>query len=550
MQTAVKEIVDIVLLGTAADHIDWPLGTVHAVEPSVHSLSLMMQNLMSSKADAFLFWDSRLKLPELELVLSLVHSPVDVWHSGLRLRMGGLPRLIDFVQPTWMYNRDPDTDTDATSWRLSLRGCLIKASVLKHFRGIRSDFKTLEAASLELGYRFLTSGVMIRYHPGLLQKDDSVLPVEIPFSDETLFIRYCAGRKWSLWALIRAILTNNAKISDFVRGLWSVLTCRQTQKDVPFPQPNPDRDLDHSDIQVTVLIPTLNRYSYLRRLLSQIRHQTISPAEIIVVDQTPEEKRDRQLTEDFSDLPLKMMYRDRPGQCSARNEGLRRACGNYILFLDDDEDIPPELIELHVRSLQHFHADVSSGAVNDDATLPAHFRYIRCSDVFPTGNTMIRRDILLKSGLFDLAYDCGDREDGDLGMRIYLSGALMIFNPAIRINHHHAAEGGLRTHGVGLTTYVESRKKIWHRKIPSSNEIYFYNRYFTAVQAKERMLLSTFGTFSLHAHPLKKALKLIAGLFLLPDTILLVRKNMRKSAQMRVNFPQLLDQSNAHHACD
>ncbi|MEJ7712205.1 MAG: hypothetical protein WKF84_20670 [Pyrinomonadaceae bacterium] len=57
--------------------------------------------------------------------------------------------------------------------------------------------------------------------------------------------------------------------------------------------------------------------------------------------------------------------------------------------------------------------------------MPEAFTYLRASDT-PTNNTLIRKDVLSKSGLFDLAYDRGQRADGDLGMRIYLSGAVMI----------------------------------------------------------------------------------------------------------------------------
>ena len=42
---------------------------------------------------------------------------------------------------------------------------------------------------------------------------------------------------------------------------------------------------------------------------------------------------------------------------------------------------------------------------------------------------MIRKSLLQDSGLFDLAYDRGQRADHDLGMRLYLNGAFMVRTP-------------------------------------------------------------------------------------------------------------------------
>ena len=50
---------------------------------------------------------------------------------------------------------------------------------------------------------------------------------------------------------------------------------------------------------VTVLIPTLDRYEYLRTILSQLRAQTVRPLEVIVVDQTPAARRAPPLEREF-----------------------------------------------------------------------------------------------------------------------------------------------------------------------------------------------------------------------------------------------------------
>src|SRR6185295_13694100 len=138
-----------------------------------------------------------------------------------------------------------------------------------------------------------------------------------------------------------------------------------------------------------------------------------------------------------------------------------------------------------------FRNDVSCGVADEDGAgpLPAAFRLTRTSDVFPTNNSMIRKSALAGSGLFDLAYDRGARADADLGMRLYLAGHLMVLNSDIHVLHRHAPSGGLRTHGARVITYASSRKRIWHRHVPATTEIYLARRYFSAAQVREMFWL-------------------------------------------------------------
>ncbi len=276
-----------------------------------------------------------------------------------------------------------------------------------------------------------------------------------------------------------------------------------------------------SGANVSVLIPTLHRYPYLRTVLDQLRRQTVKPLEIIIVDQSSKELRDMKIAEDFKDLPLKMIYQDEPGQCVSRNAGLNMSQGTHILFIDDDDEVTPTLIEDHLNSMSLYQCEVSSGVANEVGIpdLPKNFKYLRQSDVFPTNNTMIKKEVLKKSGLFDLAYNRKQRADGDLGMRVYLSGAQMILNPDISVLHHHAAEGGLRQHKARKITYAASRNSVWVRHLPSDSEIYLGLRYFTPKQVREFLWHKVIGSFAVRGNVFKKLIKIILSLVLLPHTL-------------------------------
>lgn len=95
------------------------LGDAHAVTPAPQNLQAWVErHLPESHASAWLLWDGRLGQPDPAVIQHALSLPGDVWHAGLRLGMGGLPGLVDFISPTWMLNRDPPPTITATSWRV------------------------------------------------------------------------------------------------------------------------------------------------------------------------------------------------------------------------------------------------------------------------------------------------------------------------------------------------------------------------------------------------------------------------------------------------
>src|SRR5262249_19889830 len=141
--------------------------------------------------------------------------------------------------------------------------------------------------------------------------------------------------------------------------------------------------------------------------------------------------------------------------------------------------------------------------------------------------------------LFDLAYDRGQRADGDLGMRVYLSGALMVLNPAISVLHHHAPSGGLRKHKARIVTYAKSRSRIFSRALSSASEIYLAMRYFPATHLREMLWQSVLGTFSMRGGVCRRLFKAFVSLVFLPQTLWLLRCRKRQAVLLSCAFPQI-----------
>ncbi|MDZ4778969.1 MAG: glycosyltransferase [Planctomycetia bacterium] len=496
----------------------------------------------NADVEGVLCWCADQRPPLEESVLRAWRRPGDVWHAGLRLGMGGLPASIDFVHPTWTLNRDPDAHLEATSWRVSLRACLLRCDVIRKLGALDERFASLDAAALDFGHRCLTAGAFTRHLPWLVDDNARAPSPYIAADDAFLFILNRFGAKWTRWALLRASLTGELSPVAAVRLYRRLRGIRSQAQPGALHVPENSAHLRRpDDARVSVIVPTVDRYPYLRVLLKQLRTQSVPPHEIIVVDQTAEDRREPGMYEEFGDLPLTVHFQDRPGQCSSRNWAIRESTGDFLLFLDDDDEVEDSLIARHLTSIERWSADVSSGVADEVGAgpLPENFRQIRLSDVFPTNNSMLRREVLRTSGLFDLAYERGQRADGDLGTRIYLTGAVMVLNPTISVLHHHAPSGGLRKHKARVQTYAASRQSLWVRQLPSATEFYLGARYFTPRQRRESGWIRVLGTFSVRGSIGRKAAKAFISAVNLPGTLRAFRKRRDEASAMCQRFPDI-----------
>lgn len=522
--------VDIVFVGVARSADDWPLGVVHGCADSPQPLDRLVRDaLVATTAQAILFWDSSFPLPAPAVVEGLLDGSGDVWHAGLLLGQLGRPAMIDYVAPTWMLNRDPEPTIEATSWRLSLRATLIRVDVLRSLGGPSERFDTLSGASLDLGLRVVRGGAIPRHVPRLLPLLETPASFAPPPTarDELRIVVRSFGRKWGAWALHRGLLTRRLRLRSLPTLIrtWNGETppasthARRAQSD------GTSLATLQEASSVSVLIPTIDRYPYLETMLEQLARQSIPPREVIVVDQTPLDRRRHDLEEAFPDLPLQVIQLPEPGQCTSRNAGLRALRGEQVLFLDDDDEVADDLVESHLRRLIPTGIDASCGGVDerDSGPPPVEFRHRQVSGVFPTNNTMLRVAALRSSGLFDPAFDRGARADHDLGMRLYLSGALLMFDPDVRVFHHRAPQGGLRTHGARRTTRATSRRTLSGRDLPSVTQFYLHMRYFSPVQCRESERVLILSKLTGEGPTGQRALRALVQVVLLPDTVRRVR---------------------------
>ncbi len=147
--------------------------------------------------------------------------------------------------------------------------------------------------------------------------------------------------------------------------------------------------------------------------------------------------------------------------------------------------------------------------------------------------------MLHRSGLFDLAFEKGARADADLGHRLYLAGALLVLDPGIRVLHHHAPAGGLRQHGARKATFAASRRRLFARHLPEPTEIYLMLRYFSPRQVAEALRQRAAGTFAVRGGSLRRLLRAVWALLLLPHTWHHVARSRRRAKAMLGEYPRI-----------
>lgn len=471
--------VDLVWLGAAPSAPEWPLGKVYPTEATPEAVyTLTQQQLPDSQAQAWLFWDGRLGVPDAAAVAEILTRPGDLWHAGLKLGVQQYPRLLSYVHPSWMLNRDPDISTEGTSWRVSLRACLVRCSVLARTRGVCTAFDSLDAAALEWGHRCIQHGVVTRYVPQIVPEKVVCVSIdEISLEDEFQFLRSRYKEIWSKWAAARLSLSNPASLFPAIRSYRKAIeclcdTCRHGNDRFQ----EPVAALEDRDPGITVVLPTRYRYSYLENCLDTLRQQSVHIREIICVDQTPPKERNHALYDRFSDLPLRVIWQDTSGQSVARNAALREAKTQWLFFADDDSEYSPDTLEQHLRLVLAHRADGSTGISlpPHEYTLPKEYRHVRIAHNLDTGNALVKREAVLKAGGFDGNFDFGKGADTDLGMRLYLCGYLIMHNPQAKRLHFKAESGGLRDFGVLWENRTKNRFQPW----PAPTYLYWLMTYF------------------------------------------------------------------------
>ena len=102
---------------------------------------------------------------------------------------------------------------------------------------------------------------------------------------------------------------------------------------------------------VSVIIPSFNGSNYVGEAIESCLRQTYSRLEIVVVDDGSTDNT-QQVVSRYQDVRL--VSRAHGGPSAARNTGIRRSNGQYLMFLDAQDRLRPDAVQLNVDMLKAF----------------------------------------------------------------------------------------------------------------------------------------------------------------------------------------------------
>lgn len=389
------------------------------------------------------------------------------------------------------------------------------------FVGIDAGYDSHEAAKWDAAY--------LGFYRGLIAVPESRLTLtgNSTVADEYRFLKKYFSPLWGLAFLSMRCLSLRNPISE-VRGFLKARDVPRVNVWSKMVEPLEPLDVTSSR-RVSVVIPTLNRYEYLRDALNDLERQTHENFEVIVIDQSfPYEES---FYDEF-ELNIRLIRQEDPALWRARNAAVRRSDADAILLFDDDSRVDPDWIARHLSCLDAYSADISSGVslstVGDK--VPESYRNYRQADQLDTGNALVNRSVFEKVGLFDEQFEGQRMGDSEFGLRAFLAGFKIVSNPDAKRIHLKVESGGLRQMG----SWDAFRPKSLFAPRPVPSVLYLLRKYFGNADAWKAIVVlipPSVVPYRLKGNRYLRGLAYIGSILLFPLLIVQGVRSWREASQ-------------------
>jgi len=236
---------------------------------------------------------------------------------------------------------------------------------------------------------------------------------------------------------------------------------------------------------LSVVIPTFNRPDYLCSTVRQVLEQRFTDCEVCVIDQSPSRVAETQATRlaaEFPDSRLRYYWLEARGAPNAKNEGIARARGEIILFIDDDVILlSPDFLAAHVDCYADFAVGGVGGRVVERRIRPNARRTVSrvtrggrtvenllgqssCTlESVKGANMSFRASVFDRVGGFDRRYTgTALLEEADLASRVTRAGWKLVFEPRAELLHLSVPTGGVRVGDEQRTEWFRFRSTAYY----------------------------------------------------------------------------------------
>ena len=174
--------------------------------------------------------------------------------------------------------------------------------------------------------------------------------------------------------------------------------------------------------ELTIVVPSFNSGDFLKLTLESIYQQTLKNFECIVVNDCSTDSSISKVSSFFNDSRFRLInHKMNVGLSGARNTGLRAATGPFITFLDSDDLIMSNSLQVRLNACKWGMAQsdrfvgsyCASVQIEEDTKLPPKtfekklpiIDFVESNGLCPfnANQPMFRTDVLRKSGGFNMA---------------------------------------------------------------------------------------------------------------------------------------------------
>ena len=165
--------------------------------------------------------------------------------------------------------------------------------------------------------------------------------------------------------------------------------------------------------KVSVIIPAYNAEPFIDRAINSVLNQTHDNVEIVVINDGSRDKTEEKIKTYLEKCDkLKLISTDNGGVCRARNIGIENSTGEYIVFLDADDELLPIAVELMLNTAIESNADIvnakeseEEGCIPEELDLNGEEYLIKCIEDHHIGYSV--RKLYKKSFLSGVRFEEG-----------------------------------------------------------------------------------------------------------------------------------------------
>lgn len=242
----------------------------------------------------------------------------------------------------------------------------------------------------------------------------------------------------------------------------------------------------------SIIIPLYNKGALVTRAIDSVLSQEIQDFEIVVIDDGSKDDS-ADYVKSYRDARVKYYYKENGGVSSARNFGIWKALGDWLIFLDADDELLPEALGFFNRLILAYPQErLFVGQQSSTLKMQklcyhkTSFPYFKMwmNRYYPRpGAVLVHKTIIKRVGGFDERQSFF--EDLEFGMRLLKPGSLVYFNQHVVAYHQDGTGLSASYHPIEkeMAYYIPEyigTVSFWHKALLYENlemEIFWWQQH-------------------------------------------------------------------------